>query len=185
VTLCQTLVDCLSYVRKGITIFWNAGSHSTINTMSHPRRSEALGHIYSIVEGIPILWFITMKRMLFLMCMHSWPETCGYPHQAVHAQLTWDVWLSPSGCACTADLRRVAIPIRLCMHSWPETCGRPHQADSSASFKLIFFKLFQPNTVLANIFEGHKPKLWIIFGEILLCSENLNSLAPIKGWCPW
>ena len=44
-----------------------------------------------------------------------------------------------------------------CMHSVPETCGCLQQADSSVSFELIFFKLFQPNTGLANIFEGTCP----------------------------
>ena len=69
-TLCQTLLDRLTHEAEGITVFRNAGRCSTHNTLLHPRRSEALRYIYSIVEGIPILWFIIMKQNLFLTCLY-------------------------------------------------------------------------------------------------------------------
>jgi hypothetical protein len=103
VILCQTLLDCLTHEGEGITVFWNAASHSTNNTVSHPRRCEALGYIYWLVEGTPVLWFIAMKQKLFLTCMHSLPETHGR-----HAQFTWDTWVP-----CTAYPRHVGSPSRL------------------------------------------------------------------------
>ena len=112
---CDTLSDSSglpTHEGEGITVFCNAASHSANNTVSHPRRCEALGYIYWTVEGIPILWFIAMKQNLFLMCMHTLLETCGR-----HAQLTWDTWAP-----CTSYLWHVGT-----IHSLPETRGRHPQ----------------------------------------------------------
>ena len=135
----KTPLDCLTHEGGGIPVFWNAGSHSTNNTMSHPRRCEALGYFYWTVEGIPVLWFIAVKQKLFLTCMHSLLETCVCPQQAdssVSFELIFFKLFRPGkifegACLNSANLRRNSF-----------TCGKPSLVASH--FWLFQWRLQRP-----------------------------------------
>jgi hypothetical protein len=71
--------------------------------------------------------------------------------------------------ACTAYLRHVGAPSRVIVwHPWNW-------------YSLNYFGLTQDWVT----FLGYMPKLWIIFGEILLCSENMFSLASYFRLFQW